>query len=94
MNIFYFKEILDMLLFFKTFLDIIQYGLNRYIRIRIDNNFEFIKNAFAIFCNKQNIRTEFIIVNNFQINDCAKRFNQTLMRKINTFYKNSKLLLK
>ena len=91
---FYSKEVLDVLLSFKTFLDIIQHDFNRCTRIRIDNGFEFMRNVFATFRNEQSIRTELITADNFQMNGCAKRFNQTLMRKISTFHKDSKLSLK
>ena len=91
---FYSKEAPGVLSSFKTFLDIIQHGLNRCTRIRIDNDLEFMRNAFATFRNKQNICTELITADNSQMNDCAKRFNQTLIRKTSTFHKNSELSLK
>ena len=50
--------------------------------------------VFVIFRNEQSIRVELIIVDNFQMNNCAKRFNQTFMRKVNIFLKNFKLSLK
>ena len=93
-NIFYIKSIFEMLKLFKKNFDIIQHEFNRCIRIRINNDFKFMNNVFVIFRNKQNIRVEFIIVNNFQMNSCAKRFNRILIRKINIFLKNFKLSLK
>ena len=50
--------------------------------------------VFVIFRNEQSIRVEFIIVDNFQMNNCTKRFNQIFMHKINTFLKNFELSLK
>ena len=50
--------------------------------------------VFVTFRNEQNIRVKFIIVDNFQINNCAKRFNQIFMRKISIFLKNFELSLK
>ena len=50
--------------------------------------------VFVIFRNEQNIRIELIIINNFQMNNYAERFNQTFMRTISIFLKNFKLSLK
>ena len=94
MNILYIKSVFEILKSFKFFFDIIQHKFNRYIRIRIDNDFKFINDVFVTFRNEQNIRVKFIIVNNFRINNCAKRFNQIFMRKINIFLKNFELSLK
>ena len=43
---------------------------------------------------EQDIRFEFIIVDNLQINNCVERFNQTFMRKINIFFKNNNFVVK
>ena len=93
-NTFYSKEALDVLSSFKTFLGIIQHDLNRCTRIRIDNSLEFMRNAFATFRNEQSIRTEPTTAGNPQMNGCAERLNQTLMRKTSTFHKDSRLPLK
>lgn len=79
---------------FKTFLGIIQHGLNRCTRIRIDNGLEYMNDAFATFRNEQGIRVEPTTAGNPQMNGCAERLNQTLMRKASTFHKNSELPLK
>ena len=79
---------------FKIFLDIIKHDLNRCIRIRINNDFEFMNDKFVIFRNERDIRIQFFIAKNFQINDCVERFNQNLMRKINIFQKIFELTLK
>ena len=93
-NTFYSKKASGVLLFFKIFFGIIQHDLNRCIRIRIDNDFEFMRDAFITFRNKQSIRTKLITAGNSQINGCAKRFNQTFMRKTSIFHKDSRLSLK
>ena len=46
------------------------------------------------YITERDIRLEFIIVDNSQINDCVERFNQILMRKVNTFLKNNNLAVK
>ena len=48
-TIFYFKKTFEIMKIFKIFFDIIKHDFNRYIRIRIDNEFEFINNKFLIF---------------------------------------------
>ena len=50
--------------------------------------------AFATFRNEQGIRTEPTTAGNPQMNGCAERLNQTLMRKASTFHKDSGLPLK
>ena len=94
MTIFYFKKTFEIIKFFKFFFNIIKHDFNRCIRIRIDNNFEFINDKFVIFRNKRYIRIQFFIVKNFQMNNCVERFNQNFMRKINIFQKNFELTLK
>ena len=79
---------------FKIFLDIIKHDFNRCIRIRIDNDFEFINDKFAIFRNERDIRIQFFSAKNFQMNDYVERFNQNFMRKINIFQKKFELTLK
>ena len=49
MNTFYIKSVFEILKSFKNFFDIIQHEFNRCIRIRIDNDFEFMNNVFVIF---------------------------------------------
>ena len=93
MNIFYIKSIFEILKLFKKNFDIIQHEFNRCIRIRIDNDFEFMNDVFVIFRNEQNIRVELIIADNFQMNNCAKRFNQIFMRKINIFLKKIRIIV-
>ena len=41
--ILYFKNVFEILKFFRNFFDIIEHDYNRCIRIKIDNNFEFMK---------------------------------------------------
>ena len=88
------KKSFEVLKLFKFFLNCIEYNINKCIRIRIDNNFEYFNENFKKFIDKRNIRIEFIIVENFQINDCVERFNQTFMRKINIFFKNNDIVIK
>ena len=68
--------------------------MNKYTRIRIDNDIEYLNKNFKKFINKRNIRIEFIIAENFQINNCVERFNQIFMRKINIFFKNNDIAIK
>ena len=63
--IFYFKKTFEIMKIFKIFFDIIKHDFNRCIRIRIDNNFEFMNDKFAIFRNKRDIRIQFFIAKNF-----------------------------
>ena len=90
----YSKEAPGLLESFKTFLDIIEHGLNRCTRIRIDNGTEPTGGVFAAFRNERGIRTEPSTACNLQMNGCAERLNQTLMRKASTFHKDSGLPLK
>ena len=61
--------------FFKNFFDKIEHEYNKYIRIRMNNNEKYNYENFETYYLKRNIRREFIIVENFQINDYTKRLN-------------------
>ena len=90
----YSKEASGVMETFKTFLGIIEHGLNRCTRIRIDNGLEFMDGKFAAFRNERGIRTQPSTAGNPQMNGCAERLNQNLMRKASTFQKDSGLELK
>ena len=60
----------------------------------MNNDEKYINENFETYCLKRNIRREFIIVENFQINDCAKRLNQIFIRKINFILKDSNIDIK
>ena len=94
MNILYDKTSFEVLTSFKKFLNIIEHDYFRCTRLRIDNNDEFFENVFTVYREKRDIIMKLFIVENFQMNECVERFNQIIMRKINTFLKNSKLLIK
>ena len=94
MNTLLSKKNLEILTLFKFFLNRIEHDMNKCIRIRIDNNIKYLNENFMKFTFEQNIRFEFIIAENFQINDGVERFNQTLMRKINIFLKNNGFVFK
>ena len=81
-------------LFFNFFFNHIEHERNKCIRFRIDNDDEFMKNEFKNWREFREIRIEFFIVDNFQMNDCIERLNQTLMRKVNVMLKNFELSLK
>ena len=68
--------------------------MNKYIQIRINNDFEYFNENFIKFIIERKIRIEFITVENFQINNCVERFNQIFMRKINIFFKNNDIVIK
>ena len=51
--------------FFKKFFDKIKHEYNKYTRIRVNNNENYIDKNFKTYNLKQNIRHEFIIVENF-----------------------------
>ena len=57
----------------------------------MNNDEKYINENFETYCLKRNIRREFIIVENSQINNYAKRLNQILIRKINFILKNSNI---
>ena len=94
MKIFVNKQKIEIFDFFKFIFDKIEHEYNKYIRIRINNDEKYINKNFETYCLKRNIRREFIIVENFQINDYAKRLNQILMRKINFIVKTSNINIK
>ena len=94
MKIFVNKQKIKIFNFFKKNFDKIEYEYNKDIRIRINNDEKYINKNFKTYCLKRNIRREFIIVENSQINDCAKRLNQILIRKINFMLKNSNINIK
>ena len=58
------------------FSDKIEHDYNKCIRIRINNDEKYIDKYFETYCLKRNIRREFIIVENSQINNYTKRLNQ------------------
>ena len=72
----------------------IEYNINKYTRIRINNDFEYFNESFMKFIIEREIRIKFITVENFQINDCVERFNQIFIRKTNTFFKNNNIVVK
>ena len=80
--------------FFKFFLNHIKYERNKCTRFRIDNDDEFMRNEFKNWRKFREIRIEFFIVDNSQMNDCVERLNQIFMRKINIIFKNFKLFFK
>ena len=93
-NILYDKTFFEILIFFKKIFNIIEHDHYRCTRLWIDNHDEFFENVFTIYRKKRDIWIEFFIVDNFQINECVKRFNQIFMRKINTFLKKFELFIK
>ena len=68
--------------------------MNKCTRIRINNNLEYLNENFIKFIIERKIQIEFITIENFQINDCVKRFNQTFIRKVNIFFKNNNIVIK
>ena len=66
------KQKIEILDFFKNFFDKIEHEYNKCTRIRINNDEKYINENFETYCLKRNIRREFIIVENSQINDCTK----------------------
>ena len=94
MKIFVNKQKIDIFDFFKIFFDKIEHEYNKCIRIRINNDEKYINENFETYCLKRNIRREFIIVENFQINNYTKRLNQIFIRKINFILKNSNIDIK
>ena len=79
---------------FKKNFDKIEHEYNKCIRLRINNDEKYINKNFEIYCLKRNIRRKFIIVENFQMNECAKRLNQIFIRKINFILKNLNIDIK
>ena len=59
----------------KKVFDKIEHEYNKCTRIRMKNNEKYINKNFETYYLKRNIRREFIIVENFQINDYTKRLN-------------------
>ena len=49
--------------------------MNKYIKIRINNERKYFNNNFINYINEKNIRLKFIIVENSQINDVVERLN-------------------
>ena len=88
------KKNFEILKSFKFFLNRIKHNINKYIQIRINNDFEYFNKNFIKFIIEREIRIEFIIIENFQINNCVERFNQIFMRKVNIFFKNNNIVIK
>ena len=93
-NILYDKTFSEVLISFKKFLNIIEHDHFRCTRLRIDNDNEFFEAVFTIYREKRDIIVKLSIVENSQMNECVERLNQTIMRKISTFLKNSELFIK
>ena len=93
MNIFLNKKKFEVLTLFKSFFNCIEYNINKYTRIRIDNKIEYFNEDFIKYIIERNIRLKFIIVDNSQMNDCVERFNQIFIRKINIFLKNNNFVV-
>ena len=53
-----------MLISFKNFLKRIKHDMNKYIKIRINNEREYFNNNFINYINERNIRFKFTIVKN------------------------------
>ena len=94
MNIFLNKKKFEILTLFKLFFNCIEHNMNKYIRICINNKIEYFNENFIKYIIKRNIRFEFIIVDNSQINNYVECFNQIFMRKINIFFKNNNFVVK
>ena len=94
MKIFVNKQKIEFFDSFKIFFDKIKYNYNKCIRIRMKNDEKYIDENLETYCLKRNIRREFIIVENSQINNCTKRLNRILMRKINFILKISNINFK
>ena len=60
----------------------------------MNNDEKYIDENFETYYLKRNIRNEFIVVENFQINNCTKCLNSILIRKINFILKNSNINIK
>ena len=75
MNTLLSKKNSEVLTLFKFFFKRIEYNMNKYIQIRINNDIEYFNENFMNYIAKRNIRFELIIVKNFQINDNIERFN-------------------
>ena len=88
------KEGFGVLTSFKSFLGRIEHGMNRCTRIRIDNGKEYLNEGFMEYIAERGIRFEPITVGNSQMNGCAERFNQIIMRKANIFLKDNDIVLK
>ena len=58
------KKNFEMLISFKKILKRIKHDMNKYIKIRINNEREYFINNFINYINKKNIRLKFIIVEN------------------------------
>ena len=65
MKIFVNKQKIEIFDSFKKICDKIEHDYNKCIRIRINNNNEYIDKNFETYYLKRNIRREFIIVENF-----------------------------
>ena len=50
---------------FKFFLNCIEYNMNKYIRIRIDNNKKYFNKNFMKYIVERNIRFKLIIIESF-----------------------------
>ena len=49
--------------------------MNKYIKIRINNEREYFNNDFINYINEKNIQLKFITIENLQINKIVKRLN-------------------
>ena len=78
-------------IFFKNFLNQNEHENNKCIWIRIDNDSKYFEKIFRIWRENRDIKTKFITAENFEMNDCVKRLNQTFMQKINIMLKNADL---
>ena len=59
------KKNLEVLKLFKFFLSRIEHNINKCIRIRINNDFEYFNKDFIKFIIEREIRIEFITIKNF-----------------------------
>ena len=84
----------EVLTSFKFFLGRIEHNMNRYTRIRIDNGKKYLNEGFMEYIAERDIRFEPTTAGNSQINGCVERFNQIIMRKVNTFLKDNDIVFK
>ena len=63
------------MILFKKILNRIKHDINKYIKIRMNNEREYFNNNFINYINEKNIRLKFIIVENSQINEIVERLN-------------------
>ena len=90
LNKFFFK----IFALFKFFFNCIEYNINKYIQICINNNKKYFNENFIKYIVERNIQFKSIIIKNFQINNNVERFNQIIICKINIFLNNNDIVFK